>query len=362
MNKKSLKIILTVIIAILAIILLYFIYVFATYYRVADNYELDVYDISNENEISTNQKHRIISANLGFGAYSDDYSFFMDGGTESWAFNREAVIDNITGAINSIANSYPDIMLLQEVDIDATRSYHVEEDKLITKVFNLKDLNNLDYTFAQNYDSPFLFYPLTQPHGKSVAGIMTFSKYNIENAVRRSLPIEEGFSKLIDLDRCYSKNYISTDNGKKLVVYNVHLSAYTTDPTTAERQVIMLNEDMLNEVSNGNYVIAGGDMNKDLLNSSSDYFNCETIADNWAQPFPIKLLDSKFTLIGPLDKSNPVPSCRNANEPYTPGHTLVLTVDGFIVSDNVEVVESKVINNQFKYSDHNPVYLDFILK
>ena len=34
----------------------------------------------------------------------------------------------------------------------------------------------------------------------------------------------------------------------------------------------------------------------------------------------------------------------------------------FIVSDNVEVKTSKVIDTGYKYSDHNPVYLDFILK
>ena len=84
--------------------------------------------------------------------------------------------------------------------------------------------------------------------------------------------IETGFSKFLDLDRCYAKNYIDVDNGKQLVLFNVHLSAYTTDPSTAVNQIKMLTEDMQAEYDAGNYVIVGGDMNKDLLGDSSEYF------------------------------------------------------------------------------------------
>ena len=215
--------------------------------------------------------------------------------------------------------------------------------------------------FCQNYDSPFLFYPIIQPHGKSRAGLMTISTIQIKDSIRRSLPIEKGLSKLIDLDRCYTKNYIDVTNGKKLVVYNVHLSAYTTDPSTAENQVIMLNEDMRQEYAAGNYIVAGGDMNKDVLGDSSKYFNTSAQDQLWAVAFPEDLLDTDFKLVGPVDSYYPVPSCRNADTPYNED-SFVITIDGFIVSSNVEVERSNVIDTGFKYSDHNPVYLDFKLK
>ena len=53
-------------------------------------------------------------------------------------------------------------------------------------------------------------------------------------------------------------------------------------------------------------------------------------------------------------------SCRNADAPYSPAQ-LTLTVDGFLVSDNVEVVDSAVLDAGFLYSDHNPVWMDFKL-
>ena len=60
------------------------------------------------------------------------------------------------------------------------------------------------------------------------------------------------------------------------------------------------------------------------------------------------------------DPEDPVPSCRNADGPYNPDQ-LVLTVDGFMVTDNVTVNRSEVVDLKFRYSDHNPVRMYFVL-
>ncbi|WP_051195231.1 endonuclease/exonuclease/phosphatase family protein [Pseudobutyrivibrio ruminis] len=360
MVKKILKPILIIILAIIVLFAAYVAYVLISYHRIEDNFALEIEGEADLSELETQKQYRISSANIGFGAYSDDYSFFMDGGTESWAYSKDAVNENISGSTASVLSLSPDIMLFQEVDLDSTRSYHVNEKDLIVNALKNANYDKVSSTFAVNYDSPFLLYPLTQPHGKSKAGLLTISSATIQDSVRRSLPIEEGMSKLIDLDRCYSKNYINLNNGKQLVLYNVHLSAYTTDPSTATNQVVMLNEDMLEELNKGNYIIAGGDMNKDVLGDSSKYFGTSS-TENWAQPIPDGLLDDNFTIIGPIDESNPVPSCRNADSPYTED-SFVLTIDGFIVSSNIDVIDANVLDTGFKYSDHNPVYMDFVLK
>ena len=87
--------------------------------------------------------------------------------------------------------------------------------------------------------------------------------------MRRSLPIETGIMKLVDLDRCYSVSRVPMENGRELVLYNLHLSAYTSDGTIATEQLQMLCADMLAEYENGNYCVAGGDFNKDLLGNSA---------------------------------------------------------------------------------------------
>ena len=58
---------------------------------------------------------------------------------------------------------------------------------------------------------------------------------------------------------------------------------------------------------------------------------------------------------------NLVPSCRNADRAYAPGESFVLTVDGFLVSENVEITALETVDAGFECSDHNPVSMRFVL-
>ena len=190
---------------------------------------------------------------------------------------------------------------------------------------------------------------------------MTFSSAPIVSSLRRSLPIETGVMKLVDLDRCYTVSRVPMENGKELVLYAVHLSAYTSDGVIANEQAEMLLSDMQSEYEKGNYCICGGDFNKDLLGNSEEIFGISAGDYTWAQPLPEELFRGKnITLVPPLDSENPVPSCRNADAPYHEGQ-YVVTVDGFLVSDNVTVNSATVIDTGFAYSDHNPVTMTFTL-
>ena len=166
--------------------------------------------------------------------------------------------------------------------------------------------------------------------------------------------------KLVDLDRCYSVQRLPVSDGRELVLYNFHLSAYTSDGTIAEEQLEMLFADMLSEYEAGNWVIAGGDFNKDLLGNSDEIFGVSGPEYTWAQPIPAELVPEGLTIVAPYDGEDPVASCRNVDRPYGPDNYLV-TVDGFIISANVSVSASRVVDTGFRWSDHNPVCLDFVL-
>ncbi|MBR0508091.1 MAG: endonuclease/exonuclease/phosphatase family protein [Clostridia bacterium] len=352
--KKALKIIGIVLAAIILIVAGYFAYVFISYHRIGDQ-PIDVNGAAKAS-IETGTEYKIVSYNIGFGAYEDDFGFFMDGGDRAWAWSKERLDKNLNNIAKLLADQKADLYLVQEVDIGSTRSYHFDE-----REYLIPALNGFAYTFAQNYDSPFLFYPITQPHGSAKSGLLTFSSAPIREAERVELPIESGLTKLLDLDRCYSKNRIPLSNGKELVLYNLHLSAYTSDGTIATEQLKNLIGDMQAEYQNGNYCIAGGDFNKDLLGDSSKYFGKSDKEYTWAQPIPEETFDGfNVRLVAPIDEANPVASCRNADGPYHPGQ-YKLTVDGFMVTDNVEVIKADVIDVAFRYSDHNPVEMLFKL-
>lgn len=307
--KKVLKIILIILLVAVLIVGGYIIYVMIDYHRIEDNQALQINDVTSESAL-VDQEYKAISYNIGFAAYTPDFGFFMDGGTKSRANSEESVKSVIDGIGDFLKSENPDIILIEEVDKKATRSYHYDQDKALRG-----KLDGYDSMFTVNFDSPYLFYPITKPHGKSYAGMLTLSKFNIESGLRHSLPIENGFMKFVDLDRCYSVSRITVENGKELVLYTLHLSAYTSDGT--------------------NYT--------------------------WAQPVDSKLFDgTNLKIVAPYNEKNPIPSCRNADGPYN-DKQFVLTVDGFIVSDNVTVTNSDVYDLQFKYSDHNPVYMTFKL-
>ena len=356
MKKQKMRKIVNVILCILGVLVLivgaYVAYVFIDFHRLPDKMTLEAKDgVSGAAEAGT--PYKLISFNIGFGAYEPDYGFFMDGGTQSWAWSKERLLANMDAITGFLKAQDANFYFIQEVDESATRSYHVNQREILENA-----LADFDSVYAQNYDSPFLFYPLTQPHGKTKAGIMTFSRSDITSAVRYSLPIEDSVMKLVDLDRCYSVSRVPVSNGRELVLYNTHLSAYTSDGTIANEQLSLLLSDMKAEADKGNYVVCGGDFNKDLLGDSSQYFGIPGDDYTWAQPIPEGAFDGlPLTLIA----SSNAPSCRVAEGPYNPDQ-FVLTIDGFIVSDNVQVISHEVIDTGFAMSDHNPVCLMFELK
>ena len=353
MKKNIIKLLCIVLSAIILTVLSYLIYVIVSYHRLDDNLTLEIQGNA-VNNAPVNTELSVLTYNIGFGAYSADYSFFMDGGEHSRALSKDSVINNINGVLRVIKDRNPDLVLLQEVDTDGTRSYHINQKNLISE-----DFKSFDSVFAENYDSPYFLYPLYEPIGANKSGLLTFSAFNIESGIRRSLPVENSINKYFDLDRAYSVSVIKTDNGRELVLYNVHLSAYTSDGKIAEDQLKILSEDMLGQYQKGNYIIAAGDFNKDMLGDSSKYFERPDGEYNWAAPFNNALLPREITS---YSGSN-APTCRNADSAFKgDGTDFVLSVDGVLVSDNIEVLSCETVDTSFAYSDHNPIYLKFVLK
>ncbi len=338
--------------ALLLAVICYVLYVVFSYQRVEDNLPLTVAGEATD-PVPVGRELTLTTFNIGFGAYSDDYSFFMDGGEYARAFSKDAVLENTQGALSAILSQTPDFALFQEVDVDGTRSYHVDQTALLAA-----DFSGFDRVFGQNYDSPYLLYPFDSPFGANRSGVMTFSKYNITSSLRRSLPIEEDFYKFLDLDRAYTVSVIPTADGKEFILYNVHLSAYTSDGTIADQQMELLGQDMAAQYAKGNYVLAAGDFNKDMLGDSSQYFTREEGDFTWAKPLKNELLPQGITSY----TGQNAPTCRNADSPFRgDGTDFILSVDGILVSDNVKILSCETVDLSFAHSDHNPVTVKFSL-
>lgn len=339
----------------LAIVLGYLLYVVCSYSRIPDRVEVPVSGTPAEQVIRCNASYVAVTQNIGFGAYTQDFTFFMDGGTQSRAASAESVRASVNAAIAEVASHAPDIIFFQEVDLSSTRSHHVNQYDMLTGA-----LDGYSHCYAVNYDSAYLFYPILSPHGASYSSMATFSRFGITSSLRRSFPISTSFSKFLDLDRCYNVSRIPVENGKELVLYNVHSSAYGGSDEIRTAQMTMLFDDMAAEYAQGNYVICGGDFNHDFTGDSTKQLNGgETVDYGWAQPFPAELLPEGIRRC--TNYTSLSPTCRNCDVPYKAGNFTII-VDGFLVSDNVVCEEVENVMTDFTYSDHNPVRMTFKLK
>lgn len=129
--KKILKVLGIFLLIILVALIAYLIYLFASYHRIPDNQALKIEKTSDgtaaADTLTTEKEYSALTYNVGFGAYTPDFSFFMDGGKSSWAKSKESVESDIQGAGELVASKDPDFALIQEVDLNSTRSYHVDE-------------------------------------------------------------------------------------------------------------------------------------------------------------------------------------------------------------------------------------------
>lgn len=388
--KKPVKITLITLASLLGVVLLvagsYVGYVALSYNRIEDDQPLNVVHQADEQSfVKVDTNYSITSYNIGFGAYSQDYTFFLDEGKEldgtktvgyySKARSKEEVLYNTNGALSTIASCQPDFAFFQEVDTASTRSYQVDQNQMILEKFDTYDL-----THAINFHSAYLAYPFYDMHGKSNAGITTISRFPIESAVRKSFTVSTSFSKFFDLDRCFSVQQVPVENQKYLHLINVHMSAYDEGGIIRKAQRKELNDYLQMAYENNDYVIVGGDFNHDLLTNNPDYsYDGEKLIafqdyigqqkPDWLQYFFTKEDQNPLPDSYRLIACDNAPTCRDSDVPWEYGHTYVSSIDGFIVSDNVKVLSNRTIvttngklnTDHFAYSDHDPIYMEFQL-
>lgn len=356
---KKMKILRVFIILIMLFILVfasYLAYLFFSYHRLPDNQAIEIKQAQKAtNENNDKKEYKITTFNIGYAANPHNYSFFMDGGKYARGFSKQNVAQNLAGIIKQVKQTQADFVLLQEVDSDATRSYHIPQEKNI-----MKAMPEMNAAFALNYDSAYLFYPFTEPIGKSQSGLLTLSRETIHKSTRYQLPIETNLNKFTDYDRAFTISLIATQP-KPLALINVHLSAFTKDQSIQAAQIKKLAKYMQLYQQKGYAVIVGGDYNHDVLGDTPSLFGTKKQTLTWTHPFPKADLPAGFTLVNQDIVAAKIPSVRANDRPFTKD-SYVNLVDGFIVSADIQVKHLKVWDYHFQYSDHNPVTMTFEIK
>jgi endonuclease/exonuclease/phosphatase family metal-dependent hydrolase len=302
--------------------------------------------------LSDSLQIELVIWNIGYAGLDASMDFFYDDG-ERMRPSREGVMSNMEG-INSTLESYRDFdfILLQEVDQDSKRSYHLNEFQLIQDQFS-----GYHSWFGTNYDVGFVPIPLPEPMGKVESGLMTLSRQCPVSVERHSFPGNYSWPiKLFMLDRCFLVNRYRLSNQKELVIVNTHNSAYD-DGSLRAQQMSYLSDYLLPEYEKGNYVIVGGDWNQtpygiepELPSHLFDTVNLIYIEKDFPAPGWNWAFDTSM------------PTNRRVAYPYDQSSSLTTIIDCFLLSPNIELEYVKAIDLGFKYSDHQPVQLKVRLR
>jgi len=351
MNYK--KIVIILIVALIILLVIGFLILVFSEYKPKKKEILDVEGDSSK-ELELDKSIRIITYNLGYLSLDSSQDFFMDGGKGVMPKDSSNVKTNLTGMKDFIENQDSDIYLFQEVDINAKRSYHINEYE------GLKEDFEGTSTFAYMFKSLYIPYPFFNPVGHVESGNVTLNKYPVTSATRIALPSSFTFPKRVVMYKnpILEERIKINETTRELIVYNVHLDAYGSSGGKGKQFEVLL-ENMKEEVEKGNYVIAGGDFNQifpdtdltkfplmDISHFSPTKLNHDDIPDGW-----------KFV----TDYTKP--TSRLLNEVYSGTYedTQLYIIDGFIVGPNIEIMNVEVIENNFLYSDHQPVKLEMKL-
>ncbi|MFM8450639.1 MAG: endonuclease/exonuclease/phosphatase family protein [Haliscomenobacter sp.] len=291
----------------------------------------------------------------GLGASSD----FFYGQSALWSMGKDirpeqGLQQGYEEAIRSfLAAQKVDFFLLQEVDRASRRSYFSDQVAGIAD-----DLKAFDGYYFPNYRMPWVPVPLLEPwhaYGKVESGLATYSRYAAKEAVRMSLPGSFGWPKgLYMLDRCLGFTRFAVSGGHDLVLINIHNEAYDRSGRLKKAQLAFLKKILEAEYALGNYVIAGGDWNQ-----CPPYFRPETLlpvhpAVQSVRPLPADFPTQAWRWV--YDPGQP--TNRSIEHAYEQGKTPVALIDFFLVSPNVRIQRVKTMNQGFRASDHQPVWME----
>ncbi len=336
--------------AILAVFLILLIWLTVTEYK-PEEIEKLVVDGNANKTVQSGELVSVMTWNIGYGALGDNADFFMDGGTMVHTADEDRINENMAAINTEISSLNPDVVFLQEVDIDSKRSSYINEQRLICDA-----QSGYCNTFANNYKVSYVPYPMPTI-GKVDCGLLTLSGYQVADAERISLPCPFSYPiRIANLKRCLMVDRIPVEGSdKELVLVNLHLEAYDDGEGKAE-QTRVLKEFLQKEVDAGNYVIAAGDFNQVFAGVDTSAY--PIIRDDLWKPGEIDTASFGDDLSFQTDNS--IPSCRSLDQPYEGAdieNFQYYLIDGFIVSSNISVESVETQDLGFRNADHNPIFM-----
>lgn len=298
--------------------------------------------------------------NVGYGGLGDEAEFFFDNGG-FWFSSGEMIrsdeddVDRyVAGALQTLQSTKVDFYLLQEVDRRSKRSYYRNQLAEYQEV-----LKAASVCFTPNYKTEYVPIPVLEPwhqYGQVLSGLATYANYVPSESERQQLPGEFPWpTKIFQLDRCLLTQEFPLANGKSLFVINVHLSAYDSGGELKAQQMQFLKTHLESLYADGHYVLVGGDWNQCPPNFPFDRFAQGGDTQGYSQ---INIASDWIGADWQWVYDPAVATNRKLKDPYEKDVTFTTIIDFYLLSPNLRATAVRTINQEFQFSDHQPVYVE----
>lgn len=197
---------------------------------------------------------KVMTYNIKFGGGRID--FFWDCHGERVIMTRKEVDRNLAALAVEIKRVNPDIVLLQEVDVESKRSQYVDQVQALLDL--LPGLNYGAYASQWKAD-----YVPSDGLGRVDSGSAVLSRWPIVAGRRIALPLigsQSGIKQYFYLRRAILDTRVQVPGMGKVAVLNVHTAAYAQDDTK-KRHVELFKEELDRVAADKTFFVAGGDLN-----------------------------------------------------------------------------------------------------
>ena len=195
----------------------------------------------------------VMTWNIRFGAGRTPW--FGDGCGSRVILPEDEIRGNLSRLASRIRELKPDILLLQEVDVQSKRSAYIDQLQWI-----------LDNTYFNYGVYASMWQAQVVPSdglGRINTGQAILSRWRIAETERIQLPLrgdQDALTKYFYLRRCLLIAKIALPGVDQFFVLNTHLDAFSMDGTK-KRQIDRVKEEMDRISGTGALLVAGGDFN-----------------------------------------------------------------------------------------------------
>ncbi len=299
-------------------------------------------------QVISKDELEIITWNLGYGGLGKDSNFVFDGGKD-WRPKSKVVVEkNVSGIINFLTSTTPDLFLFQEIAKPSFMNHRVN---VLDSV--VATLPKYQHIYISDFQTHLIPAPLSIDSGLSV-----FAKLGlVSSSESRLLPLEPRRLGAFRKNYQMIVNHIPTTiKDKEWIIINLHLAAFDSNADVRAKQMQEVRSFAIEQYQRGNFVVIGGDWNLRLTKTDFPHTTEEKYLF-WIHDLPDEAFPPEWKIVA---DSN-IPSVRTLHKEYVPNENYVTVIDGFITSPNVENMLVKTKDLDFANSDHNPVSAKFIV-